>query len=327
MFQTWMSEFQGLVEPAFGMNSRLNPLFLAAMIVIAFGLYLYRRPQGSFLAWLFPKKIYTHSSNMTDIKLWVVDLSITLTGVIKTTLLTSAVAYGISNAFGRSEAETGQYTPLIIAALILVTNDFCTYWVHRVHHEVKWVWPFHAVHHSAEVMTPITVYRKHPIYTILSKLVRAPILGVMQGLVVVLFVGQPSFTMIAGANIFYVVFNFIGSNFRHSHIWISYGRVLEHIFISPAQHQIHHSLARKHWHKNYGEVFAIWDWMFGTLYVTHGDENLEFGLSTEDGQRIEQPYPTLRSSLYRPLCESWNSLREPVDAVEARPPQLRSETL
>jgi len=34
--------------------------------------------------------------------------------------------------------------------------------------------------------------------------------------------------------------------------------------ISPAQHQVHHSVDAKHHHRNFGSALAIWDWMFGT---------------------------------------------------------------
>ncbi|HMQ57251.1 MAG TPA: sterol desaturase family protein, partial [Rhizobiaceae bacterium] len=109
---------------------------------------------------------------------------------------------------------------------------------------------------------------------------------------------------IGGANIIYAVFNVLGSNFRHTHIWISYGPVLERILISPAQHQIHHSLEVEHHNKNYGEVFAIWDWMFGTLYVPQGRTELRFGLADRRGNLLAQPHPTLKDALVGPFRDS-----------------------
>ncbi len=73
------------------------------------------------------------------------------------------------------------------------------------------------------------------------------------------------------------VFNITGAALRHSNIWLSYGPILSRIIISPAQHQIHHSTDEKHFNKNYGEMFALWDWMFGTLYVPKEREILHFG--------------------------------------------------
>ncbi|MDC0136437.1 sterol desaturase family protein [Sulfitobacter sp.] len=105
------------------------------------------------------------------------------------------------------------------------------------------------------------------------------------------------------------MFNALGANFRHSHIWISYGPVLEHILISPAQHQVHHSVATKHHDKNYGSIFAIWDWIFGTLYVPKTVETLTFGVSDGTGKPMEQPYPTLMAAMVLPFKESGQAIR------------------
>ena len=54
---------------------------------------------------------------------------------------------------------------------------------------------------------------------------------------------------------------------QHSHMWISFRGLLGRVFISPAHHQVHHSDNPKHFNTNYGSCLALWDWMFGTLYV------------------------------------------------------------
>ena len=76
----------------------------------------------------------------------------------------------------------------------------------------------------------------------------------------------------------------LGANLRHSHIWLSFGPFVEHIFFSPAQHQIHHSTDPRHFNKNFASDLSIWDWMFGSLYVTHGKENIRVGLVESDGR-------------------------------------------
>ena len=53
---------------------------------------------------------------------------------------------------------------------------------------------------------------------------------------------------------------------------------LGRIFVSPAHHQVHHSGNPKHFNKNFGSCLALWDWMFGTLYVPEKErEPLSFG--------------------------------------------------
>lgn len=226
-------------------------------------------------------------------------------GLFSIVAFSSIIAKKISDSFFL-DTGIGFFHPAVIAMLLLVVSDFSTYWVHRAHHESRIIWPFHSLHHSAEVMTPITVYRKHPVYDLISSFVRGVLIGTLQGVFLVAFEQSPSFITIAGTNMFYVIFNITGSNLRHSHIWLSFGPILEHVLISPAQHQIHHSLNPKHHNKNYGEVLAIWDWMFGTLYVPHKQELIEYGLADNDGKRIPQRHDSLTAALVVPLVDSYH---------------------
>ncbi len=85
-----------------------------------------------------------------------------------------------------------------------------------------------------------------------------------------------------GANLFSFMFHLLGSNLRHSHISISYGKLVEKILISPAQHQIHHSVEKKHHDKNFGVTFAIWDYFFNTLVYSQSNQKIKYGLSDEE---------------------------------------------
>ena len=58
----------------------------------------------------------------------------------------------------------------------------------------------------------------------------------------------------------------------------------EFFFISPAQHQIHHSTKLEHHNCNFGTILAIWDLIGQTLLRSKGQENLEFGSSNLKGQ-------------------------------------------
>ena len=199
---------------------------------------------------------------------------------------------------------------MIVLATLAVTmaSDLTTYFVHRLHHESSALWPFHKLHHSAETLTPLTFARKHPVYDMLRAAANAFLIGPVQGLIFALF-GITSFSVIFGVSAFYAIFYWSGANLRHSHIWLSYGPVLNRILISPAQHQIHHSCAVRHHDKNYGEIFALWDWMFGTLYVPKEYEELQFGVADAQGRRLEQAHPTLKDAYLVPFQECLNALK------------------
>lgn len=292
-----------------GASSRLWPLYLPSMFFIAYLVYRKERRNEGFFKWLFPRSMYFHKSHMVDLQLFVLNRTISLLGLFQKLAVATSTAMLIIAWFGGGISSGEHLSPWMIAFVILLANDFSIYWVHRLHHERPTLWPFHAVHHSAEVMTPMTVFRKHPIYDLFSSIFRGLILGVVQGVLLSLFVSEMNVTLLLGVNVFYLAFNAVAANLRHSHVWVSFGPILEHVFISPSQHQIHHSIEQKHYNKNYGEVLAIWDWMFGTLYVPENREELRFGLADERGKPITQMHTTLAAALMVPMRQSWATIR------------------
>ncbi|MDQ2093715.1 sterol desaturase family protein [Rhodalgimonas zhirmunskyi] len=157
------------------------------------------------------------------------------------------------------------YRDIVLAytlALFLL-SDFTRYWLHRLMHRSRWLWPFHRVHHAAKVLTPLLVYRIHPLESLLFALRHAAVAGAVTGVFIFLFGARLDLFTIFGENLFIVALFAFTANLRHSHVRLSYGRWLEHILVSPAQHQIHHD--RRHLNTNFGSCLALWDWMFGTL--------------------------------------------------------------
>ena len=64
------------------------------------------------------------------------------------------------------------------------------------------------------------------------------------------------------------VLNTLFGNFRHSNLFLRFPRSIEKWFLSPAQHQIHHSIEETHWNQNYGTWLSIWDRMSGSLFLS-----------------------------------------------------------
>ena len=307
-----------LVQLALGGGSRLSPIFWVSMLLIALALWLRRRPGHGFWAWVFPARVYRTSSFRVDVKLWLTGFVLKAFGLFSLLAFAPLLADAIQTGLAGGDAPTSTWPPVLIGLILFMTSDFSTYWVHRVFHEYPWLWPFHALHHSAEELNPITAYRKHPLYDVFSTTTRAALIGTVQGLLLGLVVGTVDVATILGVNLFYYAFNMAGANLRHTHIWLSWGPVVEHVLISPAQHQIHHSTDPKHFNKNYGEVLAIWDWMFGSLYVPDGPEDLEFGLADLKGRRIAQPHGTWRAALIEPFVASLNRSKRRKRAAAGR---------
>ena len=182
---------------------------------------------------------------------------------------------------------------ILFTFFVFILDDLTKYFVHRWMHKWPILWSLHKVHHSATQLTPITIYRTHPLEGIVFSLRAAFTQGVSISLFIYLFGNNVDLLTILGVNILVFAFNVAGSNLRHSHIGIRYWKWLEFIFISPAQHQLHHSVAEEHHDKNFGASLAIWDWFFGSLHHSTETETLTLGLD-----EFEKDYNHSLFSLY-----------------------------
>lgn len=157
-------------------------------------------------------------------------------------------------------------------------DDFLRFLHHWLMHKVPFLWRFHRTHHSARVLTPITLYRAHPVESAIATVRNSLSLGLSTGVFVFLFDARFSAFTFLGVNVFGFVFNLLGSNLRHSHVPLSFGP-LERVFISPKQHQIHHSRDSRHFDRNFGVSLALWDWLLGSLvFSREAKAPLRFGL-------------------------------------------------
>ncbi|QKJ22142.1 sterol desaturase family protein [Poseidonibacter lekithochrous] len=159
---------------------------------------------------------------------------------------------------------------------LFVVSDFTRYWLHRFLHMIPFLWEFHKIHHSAKVLTPITFYRVHPVENLLFGFRYSLSIGFVTGVFIYFFGAMIDIYSILGVNIFIFIFSIFGSNLRHSHVAFAYPKFFEKIFISPKQHQIHHST--KYFNKNFGGSLAIWDRIFGSLKLSHEVKIMKFGL-------------------------------------------------
>ena len=233
----------------------------------------------------FSKEVLLHPSARLDYVYFLLMGLIKVTIIIPLLIGVNEVALfmvlKMQNWFGYMERIRVDSDYLIIAytLTLFIVNDFSRYWVHRLLHLVPFLWRFHRVHHSAEVLNPLTFYRVHPLENLLFGLRYTLVTGFVTAVFIYFFGAGIGLMQFMGVNIVIFVFLLIGANLRHSHIPLSYGKKWEEWFISPSQHQLHHS--KKYCHTNYGSYLAIWDRMFGTL-VTGKKKNIVFGLHKEE---------------------------------------------
>lgn len=265
--------------------------YLALSVVIALGwlIFAHGRSMRFAFARIFDRKIWFSGSAWADYKIFVINRA--FTGFVSPLLLTQlGISTAIYMALVRSDLTLwGAYADapkeFVIAAFsiaMFVADDFTKYLLHRWMHRWPALWSIHKVHHSAETLTPVTVYRIHPLEGVLYASRNAVAQGSMISVFYYLFGDTVDLYTILGVNALVFAFHVTGSNLRHSHIDIRYPKWLEHVLISPAQHQVHHSIAEEHYDKNFGAALAVWDWLFGSLHVSDGDAKLKFGLTASE---------------------------------------------
>ena len=144
------------------------------------------------------------------------------------------------------ELESG---PLLwVVAFVII--DFAGYWNHRLSHHVNIFWNQHVIHHSSEEFNLACALRQS-ISNVIGYgavlLIPAALLGVPQSVISVL---GP--------------LHLFGQFWYHTqHI----GKLgwLEYIFVTPSQHRVHHAINEEYIDKNLGQIFCVWDRMFGTF--------------------------------------------------------------
>jgi sterol desaturase/sphingolipid hydroxylase (fatty acid hydroxylase superfamily) len=150
--------------------------------------------------------------------------------------------------------------------LILVLADLLAYWSHRLFHG-RWLWPFHAIHHSSKTVDWLSSVRLHPINDVVSRIVQVlPLywLG-FNGAVLAAFV--PFLTLYA--------------LLLHANLSWTYGP-FRYLVASPAFHRWHHTSEEEGLDTNFAGLFPFIDLAFGTFYMPVDRQPQRFGIVNDD---------------------------------------------
>ena len=211
------------------------------------------------------------------------------------------IADAIAHVLGQPLA-LGLSSWLAITAMtftLWLAYEFAYWFDHLLSHKIPALWAFHKVHHSAETLSPLTVFRVHPVDNIMFYNIVAVVTGVTAGVMHWLVGAGVSPLTLAGTNVIMVAAIFTIKHLHHSHVWIAWGGIWGRLILSPAHHQIHHSVAPEHHDRNFGETLALFDWLAGTLHIpTAKRQPLTFGV---EGMR--DPH-SLHAMLVAPFADA-----------------------
>jgi len=161
----------------------------------------------------------------------------------------------------------------------IVVYDFFTFFAHYLMHRIPMMWHFHKVHHSALTLIPVTNRRFHPVQEVWDTLWSNCGIGVWIALYSAVMSVPLADVTILGINGIILANFFSFHHLRHSHIYMRYPLWLERLFMSPAQHQIHHSREERHLDRNFGLFLSCWDQLLGTIVYSEPVPVTDLGLT------------------------------------------------
>jgi sterol desaturase/sphingolipid hydroxylase (fatty acid hydroxylase superfamily) len=133
--------------------------------------------------------------------------------------------------------------------ILLLLVDLMHYWLHQLGHYCRFFWAVHVNHHSSKHYNFTTGFRTGALEPFYNFLFFVPLA----------FAGFPPI------DIFFI--------YSVSQVWAILTHTekikklgwLEYIFVTPSHHRVHHASNTKYLDKNMGNVFIIWDRLFGTF--------------------------------------------------------------
>jgi sterol desaturase/sphingolipid hydroxylase (fatty acid hydroxylase superfamily) len=141
-------------------------------------------------------------------------------------------------------------TTWLTYVVAFIAIDFAGYWVHRISHRVNFFWNYHVIHHSSEEFNLACALRQSisNIFNVFSFLLMpAALLGVPVEVIAT-----------------------VGPLHLFAQFWYHTRHIqkmgwLENVIVTPSHHRVHHAVNPEYLDKNLGQIFIVWDKLFGTF--------------------------------------------------------------
>ena len=186
---------------------------------------------------------------------WPVNFGFAIISVVLVTLvpLSAVIAaqWAKENGIGLLNMAGGPWWIALVATIAI--RSFAGYALHVLLHKVRLLWPMHRVHHSDRHLDVTTSIRTHPLEFVLQFLTMVPLAVVL---------GLDPWALVA----YEIVEGLVGlaSHANLRRLPERLDRPLRWLFVTPNMHCLHHSSYRPETDSNYGQLFSVWDRLFGT---------------------------------------------------------------
>tara|TARA_B100001146_G_C16201191_1_gene444865 strand:- start:7809 stop:8630 length:822 start_codon:yes stop_codon:yes gene_type:complete len=163
--------------------------------------------------------------------------------------------------------EAPVWVELLLSLLVL--DLIAQYFVHYLLHKVPWMWRLHIVHHSDKNVDVTTGTRHHPFDFIIRE---------SFALVAVVIMGMP-----IAFYLFYRILSVLFTYLTHANISLPprLDKAISWVFVTPNMHKFHHHFQMPWTDTNFGNMFSIWDRLFGT-FVYKNVEDIQYGVDIAD---------------------------------------------
>lgn len=182
-------------------------------------------------------------------------------------LIVAGSNWAVNNKFGVLQMVALPAWLSILLGLMLM-DLISAYLIHYIQHKIKWMWKFHLIHHTDTWVDTTTATRHHPGESVF----RATFT-----LLAVVVTGAPMWLVFL-----YQTLSAAFSQFNHANIRIPHklDHVLSYFIVSPDMHKVHHHYTQPLTDTNYGNIFSVWDHLFGTFAYVQDPTSLKYGIDT-----------------------------------------------
>jgi len=175
---------------------------------------------------------------------------------------------------------------------VLLLDLIGAYFIHWTEHKVTWMWKFHLVHHSDTTVDVTTGLRHHPGETVFR---------IAFTIMAVVVVGAP-----IGIVMLYQSLSVLFAHLTHANINMPkrVDKLLSYLFITPNMHKVHHHYLQPLTDTNYGNIFSLWDRIFGTFASVEDIKTLKYGIDTHMDEAENDKLANLLSIPFQPYRDS-----------------------
>lgn len=214
---------------------------------------------------------------------WLIDgISFIQLGLIKPTILFTAFLIA-QLLFPEAKGSLKELPFWIGFLIVFIPDDFSHYWVHRLAHNLPWLWGFHRTHHTPNVYHAAIAFRENWLW-----------FWIMPGLWwtgIMVYLGLTEQAILSAA--------IIGTH----NVWLHHGSTkdqtlykhrlfgplmqrFEYVINTPGLHRGHHGLGKNSVpYGNFGQTLSLWDVIFGTATFNKGAPPEYYGTTNPESMK------------------------------------------